>query len=147
MNYYLEKQKPEPLTRDEDNFLIGSDGCCYQSERAVLHFARLHLCGCGCPEDAYNFCREVLSAFDRRPSRLPGNDPDHKPWANAETEVETLIKAKPDVAAHVLSHLLNHFGLLEHGGSVGGSWCTDVGHQIIDLGPASEDDFDWEKAR
>lgn len=68
--------------------------------------------------------------FDRR---------GEKPWVNAEKQIEELVKAKPDVAAHVLSHVFDHYNLLEHGGSVGGSWCTEAGHQIIDLGPRAED--------
>lgn len=123
----------EWLKRDPDSgFLIGPDGCHYKNEHQAAHYSLLKLCGCGCPEDAYNFCREVLIAFDRRPF-----DDREKPWVDAEDSVKALIIKSPDVAAHVISHLLTNLKLLEHGGSVGGSWLTKDGERIVDLGPNS----------
>ena len=108
------------LKRDEENgFFIGPDECHYANEHQAAHHALLHLCGCGQPEVAFNFCRDVLMAFDRRDKS--------KPWVNAENVVRDLVAARPDEAAHVLSHMLNHLRLLEHGGNVGGSWPTPDG--------------------
>lgn len=119
------------LKKDPENgMLVGPDGCHYDNEHQAAHYGLLHLCGCGCPEDAYNFCRDVLSAFDRRGDR---------PWINAEDVVKAIILQRPDEAAHVIAHLLSHLNLLEHGGSVGGSWLTDDGARIVDMGPMTED--------
>ena len=84
----------------------------------------------GCAEDAYNFCRDILKCFDRR-------DKD-KAWINAEDAVKVLILQKPDEAAHVISHLFSHLKLLEHGGSVGGSWLTELGEVIVDHSEMTE---------
>lgn len=125
-------EKMEWLKTDPENgMLIGPDGCHYESEKEAAHYALLHLCGCGNPEEAYNFCRAALMAFDRRDGS--------KRWVDAEAAIEELVKAKPDIAAHVLSHMLNHYDLLEHGGSVGGSWLTENGERIVDMGDALDE--------
>jgi hypothetical protein len=124
----------EWLNTDPTNgMLVGPDGCHYDNEHQAAHFGVLHLCGCGCPEDAYNFCRDVLATFDRRGDR---------DWVNAEDAVKKIILERPDDAAHVISHLLSHMNLLEHGGSVGGSWLTDDGARIVDMGPMTEELMD-----
>ena len=139
-----ETAKPEWLKRDPDNgLLIGPDGCHYFNEHQAAHFGLLHLCGCGVPEDAYNFCREALECFDRRGCH---DHPPTRDWINAEDALARLVQARPHDTAHVLAHLLNHFNLLEHGGGVGGSWLTEDGQRIIDMGPttgALMDDEVW----
>jgi len=116
--------------------LIGPDGCHYDNEHQAAHFGVLHLCGCGCPEDAYNFCRDALMAFDRRGCH---DTPPTRQWIDAEGAVEKLVRERPDHAAHVISHFLSHLKLLEHGSSVGGSWLTDDGERIVDMGPMTEE--------
>lgn len=116
----------------ENGCFIGPDGCHYDTEWEARSIGVLGMCGCGCPEDAYNFLREVLMCFDRRDKS--------KEWINAEDAVEKLILAKPDIAAHVLSHFLTDKDTLEHGGSVGGSWLTTSGEEIVDGGVAVETD-------
>jgi hypothetical protein len=131
---------PDWLKRDPKNgFLIGPDGCHYDNEHQAAHFGLLRLCGCGSPEDAYNFCREALACFDRRGCH---DKPPKRDWINAEDALKKLIQDRPDDAAHVLAHLLTHLGLLEHGSSVGGSWLTDNGARIVDMGPATRDLMD-----
>lgn len=121
------------LKRDPSNgCLIGPDGCHYENEHQACHYALLKLCGCGDPEEAYNFCRAVLMAFDRRPIG-------EREWIDAEDAVRDLISAKPDIAAHVMGHLLTNLKFLEHGGNVGGSWLTLDGERIVDLGPITEE--------
>jgi len=117
------------LKRDPENgFLLGPDGCHYSNEHQAAHFGLLHLCGCGSPEDAYNFCRDALACFDRRGT---------SERINAEDALKRLIQDRPDDAAHVLAHLLSHLDLLEHGASVGGSWLTPNGERVVDMGPTT----------
>jgi hypothetical protein len=106
----------------------------YANEHQAAHYRLLKLCGCGSPVEAYNFCRDALACFDRRST--PQN------WIGAENALKELIQARPDHAAHVLAHLLTNLTLLDHGSSVGGSWLTDSGERIIDLGPITEDLID-----
>lgn len=125
------------LERDSENgFLAGPDGGHYSNEHQACHYGLLHLCGCGSPEDAYNFCRDALACFDRRGCH---DEPPTREWIYAEDALTELINKSPKQAAHVIAHLLTHLGLIEHGGSVGGSWLTDDGERIVDLGPVSEE--------
>ncbi len=125
------------LKRDPDNgCLIGPDGCHYENEHQAAHYGLLKLCGCGLPENAYNFCRDALACFDRRGCH---DEPPTREWIDAEDALKELIKKRPDDMAHVLAHLLTHLDLLEHGGSVGGSWLTDDGARIVDMAPMTKD--------
>jgi hypothetical protein len=133
------------LKRDPmDGLLIGPDGCHYENEHQAAHYGLLHLCGCGSPEDAYNFCRDILACFDRRGCH---DTPPAQPWIDAESAVEQLIRQRPAEAAHVISHMLSHLDLLEHGGSVGGSWLTDNGARIVDMDEMTEDLLDPEAGK
>jgi len=124
-------------TDPKNGILVGPDGCHYSNEHQAAHYGLLRLCGCGRPEDAFNFCREVLLAFDRRPYNEGNGE-----WIDAEEAVKALILAHPSEAAHVISHLLTNLDLLEHGGNVGGSWLTKDGERIVDLGPVTEEQMD-----
>jgi hypothetical protein len=126
----------EWLKRDPANgYLIGPDGCHYPNEHQAAHYGLLGLCGCGSPEEAFNFCRDALACFDRRGCH---DSPPKKEWIDAEEALKLLISAHPDRAAHVLAHMLSHLDLLEHGGSVGGSWLSGDGERIINMGPAQD---------
>ena|ERR1700743_438775 len=122
-----------PKKNIKDGGFISFDGCEYANEHQAVHYGIMKLCGCGSPEEAYNFCLEILKCFDRR------GDGE---WTYAEDFVERLILKSPKTAAHLFSHLLTNLRLLEHGGSVGGSWPTEIGHKIIDLGPMTEESLE-----
>lgn len=119
----------------ENGMFIGPDNCHYETEWEARSSAVLGMCGCGNPEAAYNFLREVLKCFDRRGCHA---DPPVKDWVDSEDEIEKLILANPAIAAHCLSHFLTDKRVLEHGGSVGGSWLTKSGEEIVDNDAAPE---------
>lgn len=128
------------LKTDPNNgMLIGPDGCHYVNEHQAAHSGLLGMCGCGMPEDAYNFCRDALMCFDRRGCH---DRPPTREWIDAESALKDLIVSRPDDAAHVIAHLLDNLKLLEHGSSVGGSWLTPDGERIVDLGPSTEEIMD-----
>ncbi len=125
------------LQRDPDNgLLVGPSGCHYSNEHQAVHYDLLQLCGCGLPEDAYNFCRDVLILFDRRGCH---DKPPTKEWVNSEEELTRLILQRPEITAHVLTHLFDHLNLLEHGSSVFGSWLTANGERIVDMSPMTRE--------
>jgi hypothetical protein len=127
-----------PLQKDPSNdCFIGADGCHYETEWEARHIGQLGMCGCGQPEEAYNFLRQVLSICDRRGCH---DNPPTKEWVMIEPEIAKLIAAKPDTVAHVLLHFLTDKDVLEHGGSVGGSWLTPAGEEIVDSPPAPADE-------
>lgn len=124
--------------RDPTNgLLVGPDGGHYETAHKVYHFGVLGMCGCGNPEEAYNLVRDVLAACDRRGCH---DNPPTRAWVNIESEIEKLILTKPELTAHVLLHFLTKCDVIEHGGSVGGSWLTAMGERIVDAGPQPEEE-------
>ena len=109
---------------------VGPDGCHYDEKWEARNIGVLGMCGCGWPEETFNFLRQILSLFDRR----------KEPWINAEKAVEKLVIENPRIAAHTLLHFLSDKNVLEHGGSVGGSWTTERGNDIVDGEPAPSPD-------
>lgn len=127
----------------ENGMLVGPDGCHYENEHQAMHFAVLGLCGCGDTTGAYNFCRSVVACFDRRGVH---DDPPTRPWIDAEKAVAEIIKADPEMAAHVIAHLLDaRRSLLEHGSMVGSSWLDENGVRLVDMPPATDEIMDEEK--
>jgi hypothetical protein len=135
---------PKPwLERDPQNgCLIGPDGCHYANEHQAMHFAVLGLCGCGDTTGAYNFCRSVIACFDRRGVH---DNPPTRQWISAEAAIAEIIKADPEMAAHVIAHLLDRNKLLEHGGVISGSWLAENGIRLVDMPPATDEIMDEER--
>lgn len=121
------------LIKHVDGMLEGPDGCLYESRWEVFSMCVLGMCGCGSPEDAYNFLREILIRSDRRGAL---DTPPTRDWVNLQDAVRDLVVANPEIAAHCLLHFLSDKNVIEHGGSVGGSWLTKLGEQIVDDPPA-----------
>lgn len=90
------------------------DGCHYKSPSEYLWIAILGGCGCGSGDLPYR-AAEVLRNFGR----------------------EHLSKERwsvyDDAANEVLAHWLDSKGLIEHGGSVNGSWLTDKGEELLHI--------------
>jgi hypothetical protein len=90
----------------------------------------LRFCGCGNPEEAYALVRDLLTLapfhqdWRKVAGRIGGNDGDDGPY-------------------YLILYMLDAAGLIEHGGSVGGSWLTAKGVHYLDLMKRHEwDDFD-----
>lgn len=82
-------------------------------------------CGCGSPEDAAEALRKLLSL--------------HPPYDHRK-EFEAWIQDSG--LAMLVLYTLDHFGLTEHGGTVGGGWLTDKGQAVLAaLEAASPDHF------
>ncbi len=85
----------------------------------------LMFCGCGDPEAAWDL---VISILKSAPLYQD----------NGLNKVIELCGS--EAAAYIVLYLMTHANLLEHGGSVGGSWITDKGSMVLDM--ASRHDFD-----
>lgn len=100
---------PEPTVRDTD------------WERCHLYalFAD-NITGCGCnqPETAYYLVRNILNLT---PFHDDGN------WLKAQALIGS------DGAFQIIIGLLSNLDLMEHGGSMGGSWITPKGEYIREL--------------
>lgn len=100
------------------------DGIHYETLADGVAIGLLGTCGCGCPESAL-----ALAV------RLVGEEP--------ETRRETLksIGLDPDSedqliegAAFLLMYGLDERGLVDHGCGIMGSWATERGRQLVELG-------------
>ena len=119
--------------QDANGFWKGPDGCDYEQQWEARSMGVLGMCGCGFPKEAYNFLRRLIELCDRRGYL---SDPPTKIWVDAEKEITKVVKENPEITAHVLMHFLNDKEVLEHGGTVGGSWLTKLGEDIVDGDPA-----------
>ena len=90
------------------------DGCWYDSPAEYIWIGILGGCGCG-SGDLPDRAVEVLKNFGR----------------------EHLSKERwsvyDDPTNEVLAHWLDSKELIEHGGSIGGSWLTDKGKELLKL--------------
>lgn len=105
---------------------VGPDGIEYETKQQAM-FGSLQ-CGCGCGNSAevHTFIIECVKQFKSR------KDSDWK--SSGVYGIKALMLANPDIAAEFIGHVLNGEHLLEHGGSVFGSWPTPRGEQFIAIG-------------
>lgn len=115
---------------DEKNgYLIGPDGCHYASKAEAMYYGKLKLCGCGTPEDVHAFVIQCLEST-------------HENYDGVIdlSKVSALIEKNPEVVAQFVLHSLENNDLIEHGGSVYGSWLTARGRQLVECGVMKEED-------
>ena len=80
-------------------------------------------CGCGRPQDASATLLRILRMC---------------PLFEHREEFEALIP--DDGLEYLVLYWFTHFELMEHGGSVGGSWLTTLGEQVRDALAREESD-------
>lgn len=80
-------------------------------------FLQTWYCGCGRPQDASLFLLTILHL-------IPLYEKDHRQTWNIR------VQNNPGLNFFLL-YTLNHFGLLEHGSSVEGSWLTGKGEAVM----------------
>ena len=121
------------LTRDEGSGdFIAPDGIHYKTPQELMYSWGLDLCDCGRPSDVHAFLVDCLKCFDRGKS--------HEEWVKAGgvERIAKIVTERPKAAAEFIAHFLEQRDLTEHGGSVYGSWLTDLGKQFIETGPMDD---------
>jgi len=116
------------LTKNEHGKFVGPNGCSYSSPQDLMYGWGLDLCTCGRPEDVHTFLIDCLKCFD--------DDNDKGDFGTKG--IATLVIENPNAAAEFIAHFLEQRDLTEHGGSVYGSWLTDLGEQFIEVGPMKD---------
>ncbi len=82
-------------------------------------------CGCGSPEAAASTLRDILALH---------------PLYTHRPEIEQLIPH--DGLQDLVLYTLDHFGLTEHGGTIGGGWLSEKGTAVLEaLNRESGDGF------
>lgn len=100
-------------------------GACSQCDENYV-FTLLPLCGCGDPDAVRAVYLDVL--------RDCGSDAFPRPFRS--------LAGWPSEAQYVLLYSLDEAGLIEHGGTVYGSWLTDRGRlalAVLGATPSSEE--------
>lgn len=105
--YSLKKEGPEGV----DFGYIDQDGVSFDSPANWLFTGILGGCGCGSSDEIADKAVAVLEFFSRE---IGSRD-----WSFIDGENE------------ILAHWLDSKGLLEHGSSIGGSWLSKEGEQVL----------------
>ena len=89
----------------------------------------MDMCGCGCPEDTHELIRKILIIRSE--------------WQDKKISYEEVIKRyKDDLdldnrnvnhygALQFILYMLDAYGIVEHGSSIGGCWLTDLGERYL----------------
>lgn len=91
----------------------------YENLAELRWYEELKFCGCGCPEEVQQYIASILRAHKERSDSS---------WA--KNNIREAIN-KPEMAELFILYTLDAMDLLEHGGSVGGSWLTKKGEQMM----------------
>lgn len=102
--------------REDGYFSLSENGCQYDTEFELIIFEILKFCGCGDPEDAAIFVRDVLAMIDPQQDGL---------YEKREAYFNN------NGMEFAVYYWLTELGLLEHGGCVPG-WRTDLGNEVLE---------------
>lgn len=94
---------------------------------------KLGYCGCGNPNCVLELIRDVLDCLSLRYRDIHNLDPiSDDAWEESYGKLEEIFPERGPLF-HVILYDLNRADLLEHGGSVAGSWPTDYGMDILSI--------------
>lgn len=100
---------------DSEYPYLDENGVSHRSKKSYLQTEIFRFCGCGDPDSAMLFVRDMLKLLEER-----------KGWS------EEIKKELPtDGVYYFVLYMLDDKGLTEHGSSVGGSWLTDKGKEVL----------------
>jgi hypothetical protein len=109
---------------DQGGYLY--DGINYNDLESLIISGIFNFCGCGLPEEAIKFIRDVMAHIDRkRPDNQKFED-FYKEWS------EEGDKIAPLGALYFTYYVLADKELTEHGGSVPG-WLSPKGRETLEL--------------
>ena len=110
-----------------DHDFIGHDECNYDSVEDYIWVSVLGGCGCGYSEHYGELAVKLIKYFGTEHMKR-----DYSFWKESEFETE------------LMAHWLDSKELLEHGTSVGGSWLSDDGKELLKIIEATEVSHDTE---
>lgn len=96
-------------------------------------------CGCGMPEEAAAFLREVLDNIRELREAPKERGKEMAAYDRFAARQAELLPS--DGLRYLLYYLLNHVGVLEHGGSVPG-WLSDEGKALLERLRTRPEDFE-----
>lgn len=102
----------EKLKYDGSQY-IDEAGCSWDTKSDYLEITVLHFCGCGRPDKAMKLVRDILHLID-----------------NKQPEEVTKLLHSEGIYFFVL-YQLDHMGFIKHGFSIGGSYLTEKGKELL----------------
>jgi hypothetical protein len=121
----------------------------YAKKIQKMYFEDLRLCGCGSPDFRIKFIKGLLNLInDRYEQDLPYEEYKKRLaelFGFKENEnAKYYFNGIQDGIIEFVLDQLNEAGLLEHGSTVGGSWLSPYGHEILHiLNQIDEDKIDF----
>lgn len=122
-----------------------------EKRREFIHdfyYGKLNFCGCGSPSDTLYVVRNVLNLIaDKNKYDYDNYWNEFKSTLNLKDELilgsGSNFYINEDVFQIVLN-ILNNSGVLEHGSSIGGSWLSKYGEELLShLNSLSDEDLEW----
>ncbi len=104
---YIDKYKLEDVGYEDE------DGC-YHEDGLSLIGEWLGFCGCGNPQAAFTYVRDILELYDQRPGWEACTD-----YFESDGEMYTIL------------YLLTDKGLMDHGTTVTSGWLTEKGKEVL----------------
>lgn len=93
----------------------------------TIYFGEIGMCNCGRPEDVKKFIYELLK------NHKDGKDEKITYKVMTKNRNRIIKGTDTDVVFEFVFHILEHNDLLQHGGSVYGSWFTEKGEKFLEL--------------
>jgi hypothetical protein len=120
-----------------------------------FYYKKLKFCGCGCPSDTLFIVRNMLNVVKIRGDRWRDSKckltnqevyeeykKGIKEALNLKEEDDSVIYSINEGIIESFYNVLTNVDVLEHGSSIGGSWLTDYGKELlVHLNSLSDDDL------
>ena len=110
-----------------------------------FYFEKLKFCGCGRPEDTLLFIKNLLVIIDEKWKQEKTMDNHHERYTMFQNKLREVFEfenkqednthfsdTQEGIIQFVL-YYLNEVDILEHGGSVGGSWLSEEGKNVLQI--------------
>lgn len=123
-----------------------------------FYYEKLNFCGCGSPSDTLYVIRNVLNVIKLREDRWDSEDyyiRQHEYYELHKKEIKESLNLKEEKVigdkfylnegvVQIVLNVLDCCGVLEHGGSIGGSWLTNYGKELLEyLNALSNEDLQF----
>ena len=92
-----------------------------------IYYNKLGMCGCGTPEEVKHFLFSLLENH----RQYKDDEITHEVMSENRKKIIKTVDA--DIIFEIIFHVFDNVGLLEHGGSIYGSWFTEEGINFFKL--------------
>lgn len=110
----------------------------YAKKIQKMYFDDLRLCGCGSPEHRIIFIKLLLNLINDRFEKEMTYDEYYKKLIELfgfkeNKESKRYLNNIQDGIIECILDQFNEAGLLVHGGTIGGSWLSDYGEEMLEI--------------